>query len=177
MSNEHWPDAPTPEQIRDARKAARLTQEQAGALLYRSARAWQNWEYDINDMDPALWEHWNAKVGQLETASPAASSARIAMDQFAQANGTTLKRFFSETGISEILADALIEHCEKGLTAIDVSCSEHAGVYLSGALCAANLIGARLILDRTLDEMDLEMVEQDADAAAVLLAASEDDDA
>ena len=35
---------PTPEQVRAAREAAGLTQEQATELLYITTRAWQNYE-------------------------------------------------------------------------------------------------------------------------------------
>jgi len=35
---------PPPTEIRAAREAAGLTQTEAGALIYSSARTWQNWE-------------------------------------------------------------------------------------------------------------------------------------
>jgi DNA (cytosine-5)-methyltransferase 1 len=36
--------APTPTQIRDARKAAGLTQTKAAALISATVRAWRSWE-------------------------------------------------------------------------------------------------------------------------------------
>lgn len=57
--------APTPAQVLAARKAAVLTQEQAGALVYHSRRAWQNWELGTRDMDPAVFELFQIKTGQL----------------------------------------------------------------------------------------------------------------
>lgn len=47
---------PTPEQIRNLRKAASLTQAQAGALLHTSWRTWQDWERGERSMHPAFWE-------------------------------------------------------------------------------------------------------------------------
>jgi DNA (cytosine-5)-methyltransferase 1 len=58
---------PTPDQIRQARQKAGLTQGQAGALIGKSWRTWQNWEAPTNarrhrGMDPALWELFNIKI-------------------------------------------------------------------------------------------------------------------
>ena len=53
---------PTPAQIRAARTAAGLTQTEAGAIIYSSLRAWQNWEAGVRHMHPQLWESWQAKI-------------------------------------------------------------------------------------------------------------------
>lgn len=53
---------PTPAEIKGAREAAGLTQEDASALLYRSGRNWQQWELGERRMDPALWELFRLKV-------------------------------------------------------------------------------------------------------------------
>lgn len=63
-------DSPTPEQVREARQAAELTQAAAAALLYKPARSWQNWERPIESpehrtMDPALFELFLIKSGQM----------------------------------------------------------------------------------------------------------------
>jgi len=47
---------PRPEQIRAAREAAGLTQAEAAALIYSTARTWQDWEAGIARMHPGLWK-------------------------------------------------------------------------------------------------------------------------
>lgn len=52
---------PTPKQIREARQRAGLTQAQAGAVIGKSRRTWQNWEFPVESkehrpMDSALFE-------------------------------------------------------------------------------------------------------------------------
>lgn len=55
--------AVTPDQIRAARKAAGLTQEQAGALVGApSRRTWQNWETGRRNMPGAKWELFQIKT-------------------------------------------------------------------------------------------------------------------
>jgi len=61
--------APTPTQVRAARKAAGLTQAEAAALVYHTRRAWQNWELEKREMDPAVFELFQIKTGQIVTAS------------------------------------------------------------------------------------------------------------
>jgi hypothetical protein len=39
-----------------------LSQAEAGALLYRSGRNWQQWELGERQMDPALWELFRIKI-------------------------------------------------------------------------------------------------------------------
>jgi DNA-binding transcriptional regulator YiaG len=48
--------SPTPEQIKQARQAAGLTQAQAAELIYSTRRTLQDWEYGKNPMHPAIWE-------------------------------------------------------------------------------------------------------------------------
>lgn len=60
-----FPKAPRPAEIRAARKAAGLTQERAGALIYKSLRTWEAWEGGQNVMDPAFWELWQIKAKGL----------------------------------------------------------------------------------------------------------------
>lgn len=61
---------PTPEQIRQAREAAGLSQTAAAALVYTALRTWQQWEA-ANDrrMHPAIWELWQLKVAALKAAA------------------------------------------------------------------------------------------------------------
>lgn len=63
------PLPPAPAQIRAAREAANLTQAQAGALLYRTGRNWQQWELEERDMDPALWELFQIKAARSVAAT------------------------------------------------------------------------------------------------------------
>jgi len=53
---------PTPEQIKQARTDAGLTQTQAAALLYKTCRAWQKWESGEAKMDKVFFELFNIKV-------------------------------------------------------------------------------------------------------------------
>ena len=56
---------PTPAEVRAAREAAKLTQEQAGALVHSSRIAWARWESDGSDarrMHPGLWELFGIKT-------------------------------------------------------------------------------------------------------------------
>lgn len=48
-------DEPTPEQVRAAREAAGLTQEQAGAITHNARRAWQDWEAGNRRMPHSAW--------------------------------------------------------------------------------------------------------------------------
>lgn len=63
--------SPSTTQVLARRQAAGLTQAQAAALLYRSARNWQQWELGERAMDPALWELFCLKApgGRSEGAS------------------------------------------------------------------------------------------------------------
>lgn len=60
--------APTPAEIRKAREAVEppLTQEAAAKKIYKSRRAWENWEGGVRPMDPAHFELFLIKTGQLE---------------------------------------------------------------------------------------------------------------
>jgi len=55
---------PTPEEIKQARKDAGLTQTQAAALIDKTLSAWQRWEYGQRRMDTALFELFNIKTGK-----------------------------------------------------------------------------------------------------------------
>jgi len=57
-------DAPTPAQIRKARKQAGLSRHEAARLIYKSGRSWDKWESGERPMDPAYWELWQIKVKQ-----------------------------------------------------------------------------------------------------------------
>ena len=48
--------SPKPHQIAQARKAARLSQPAAAALIHSTKRTWQDWEGDKSAMHPGLWE-------------------------------------------------------------------------------------------------------------------------
>lgn len=53
---------PTTSEIRAAREAAHLTQEQAAALIYKQRLAWARWEAGSREMDPAYWELFQIKT-------------------------------------------------------------------------------------------------------------------
>lgn len=56
--------SPDPDEIRELRKSAGLTQEQAGELVHSSRRTWQDWEAGVANMHPALWELFKLKIGK-----------------------------------------------------------------------------------------------------------------
>jgi len=53
---------PSPQQVRQLRKDAGLTQTQAAALVHTSLRAWQQWEAGDRKMHPAFFELAKIKV-------------------------------------------------------------------------------------------------------------------
>lgn len=57
---------PTPEEVLAVRKAAGMTQEEAGAVLFCSRRGWQEWEKGRRDMHPAFWDLFNDRVRLLK---------------------------------------------------------------------------------------------------------------
>jgi DNA-binding transcriptional regulator YiaG len=60
--------SPDSEQIKQARGQAGLTQAQAAELIYKGLRTWQQWERGDRDMDPALFELFRLKTGQISLA-------------------------------------------------------------------------------------------------------------
>jgi putative transcriptional regulator len=56
---------PTPEQIKQARTDAGLTQTQAAALLYKTCRAWQKWESGEAKMDRVFFEYFLNKIKSI----------------------------------------------------------------------------------------------------------------
>jgi DNA-binding transcriptional regulator YiaG len=55
---------PTPEQIKQARIAADLTQTQAAAMIYTALNTWAQWEHGKRKMHPAFFELFLRKTGQ-----------------------------------------------------------------------------------------------------------------
>lgn len=60
---------PRPEEVRQARLAAELTQTQAAELVYSSLRAWQQWEAGDRRMHPAIWQWWKHQAAQIRPAA------------------------------------------------------------------------------------------------------------
>lgn len=58
---------PSPQQVRQAREAAGLTQDQAAALVYSTGRNWRMWEAEgvasARKMHPAIFELFRLKAG------------------------------------------------------------------------------------------------------------------
>lgn len=59
---------PSPAEIKAARESVGLTQGAAAALIYRTARNWQQWEGGDRRMDPALWELFRIKAALIVRA-------------------------------------------------------------------------------------------------------------
>ena len=57
---------PTPEQIKQSRLNAGLTQAQAAAVIHKKLLAWQRYESGDREMDAALYELFMLKTGQKE---------------------------------------------------------------------------------------------------------------
>ena len=57
---------PTPEQVKQARTTAGLTQKQAAEVIYKKILAWQRYESGDREMDVALYELFMLKTGQKE---------------------------------------------------------------------------------------------------------------
>ena len=57
-------NSPEPEEIKQARKDAGLTQTAAGAVLYSTCRAWQKWEKGEARMHQAMFELFLIKVSK-----------------------------------------------------------------------------------------------------------------
>lgn len=53
---------PAPDEIKQARAAAGMTQSEAAALIYSTMRTWQDWESGARRMHPAFMELWRIKV-------------------------------------------------------------------------------------------------------------------
>lgn len=53
---------PTPQQIKEARLDAGLTQQQCADLVHVNIRSWQKWESGERPMNLAAWELFNLKV-------------------------------------------------------------------------------------------------------------------
>lgn len=58
--------SPTPQQIAQARNAARITQTAAASLVHASLRAWQKWEAGDAKMPGASWELFNLKLKGMQ---------------------------------------------------------------------------------------------------------------
>lgn len=61
MATEKTTLSPTPEEIRAAREAAKLSQTAAGTLVHTTCRTWQQWEAGDRKMHPAFWELFRIK--------------------------------------------------------------------------------------------------------------------
>lgn len=59
------PESPSPEKIKSTRLQYELSTEKAAALIYRTARNWQQWEAGQRKMDVALWELFSYKVKMM----------------------------------------------------------------------------------------------------------------
>ena len=60
---------PTPEQIKQARKEAGLTQSCAAYLVYVDLRTWQRWEEGSRKMNPSFFEIFNIKIRSNDHAT------------------------------------------------------------------------------------------------------------
>lgn len=66
--------SPTPEQIKQARMDAGLTQTKAAELIYCSFGAWQKWELGSREMHRAFFELFLIKIKAKGTNAVAAAN-------------------------------------------------------------------------------------------------------
>ena len=57
---------PTPQQLKQTRKEAGLTQTQAADVLNKTLRTWQYWESGTVPMDPNLYELFIMKLENMK---------------------------------------------------------------------------------------------------------------
>lgn len=57
---------PKPEEVREAREAAGLTQSHAAALVFVTLNGWQRWEAGERPMHPAMWTLFRLRTKQLK---------------------------------------------------------------------------------------------------------------
>lgn len=62
-------DNPHPSAIREARRAAGLTQTQAADLVCTKLRSWQQWEAGDRRMHPGLWRLFGMLTAQAPDSS------------------------------------------------------------------------------------------------------------
>ena len=68
---------PTPEQIKQSRLNAGLTQAQAAAVIYKKLLAWQRYESGDRAMDAALYELFLLKTSQIDIAQSRETRAEL----------------------------------------------------------------------------------------------------
>ncbi|MBB2158990.1 helix-turn-helix transcriptional regulator [Gluconacetobacter sacchari] len=60
--------SPTPMQIRDARRAAGMTQAEAAQVVSKTQTSWRRWEGGIHRMSPALFDYFLIETGSSASA-------------------------------------------------------------------------------------------------------------
>jgi putative transcriptional regulator len=57
---------PTQAEVKAAREAAGLTQDEAGKLVHSDWKGWQQWEYGKRNMKSRTWELFQIKVQNMK---------------------------------------------------------------------------------------------------------------
>jgi DNA (cytosine-5)-methyltransferase 1 len=76
--NKHHPHPsrnPSTEEIRAARDALGLTQQEAAKVVHSSLNAWQQWEQGVRRMHPAFWNLFQLKTKRTLKAAQASEEA------------------------------------------------------------------------------------------------------
>ena len=60
---------PTPDEIKEARKKAGLTQTAAASLVHKALRSWQQWEAGDRKIDLDTWELFLIKTNQIQNGA------------------------------------------------------------------------------------------------------------
>ena len=58
--------SPSPNEVREARQTAGLSQTAAASLIHCSRSSWAEWEGGISKMHPAFWELFQIKINQQD---------------------------------------------------------------------------------------------------------------
>ncbi len=61
--------SPTPQEIKEARRNAGLTQTKAAHMIGKTCRTWQMYEAGSLAMGPALWELFQIKIAALAASN------------------------------------------------------------------------------------------------------------
>lgn len=63
--------SPSPDRVREARKLAKHTQDEAAEVVHSTGRRWREWESGKHSMTPATWELYLLRTQAIIFKEPA----------------------------------------------------------------------------------------------------------
>ena len=96
------PKPPSPEQIRDRRLAAGLTQSQAAALVYVETQGWRRYESGTASPRPAIWRLFCLRVeaGEFAPREAGPTPSPVVIRRKREAGGLTQLQAADTVGVS-----------------------------------------------------------------------------